>query len=302
MRESVTQPPGTNSAEAPNETGVEHQKPGGTEAQPAALSSSSTKIIWTPRFIVIFSLTLVLGLSAESLLTQGWLNSYYPGWVIFLAYISLICVCWIAITALTRSWWTRLGTAFGCIWAIFMSINILLNLQRLDPGLPILAHLNAAACIALLGASLCFSVAYVSLGRWDTWFFGLAPIGGTCAVIGAYLLTPATTRSLSTLELSIALVALALSILTWWMRPSCWQAQPCLALLLGTSPLILLSLAVSNYTSREPDFLLSQISSFPIHSYFETNETRFFFFQITLFCLLLGAMRILQSEIRKEEV
>ena len=44
---------------------------------------SGTPIIWTPRFIIIFALTLVLGLSIESLLTQGWFDGYYSGLWIF---------------------------------------------------------------------------------------------------------------------------------------------------------------------------------------------------------------------------
>lgn len=290
MSESVTQPPDTNSTEGSDQISI--------QAQEAVVASPTPTIIWTPVFIVVFSLTLVLGLSAESLLTQGWLNSAFPGYIVFLTHIAFICLCWIVTITLTRSWWIRLGAIFGSIWTVFMSTNIVLNIHRLDPNLPILAHLNAAICIALLGSSLCLSLAYTPFRPWDTWFFSLALVGGSCTVILAYLLTPATHRSLTTLEISIAVVALALAILAWWFRSSCWQSHPGLTLLLGTTPLLLLCIAIPSYTAHEPDFLLSQLSSLPIHDYFLTNETRFFLLQVALLSLLLGAMRILQGEIR----
>src|SRR5690348_1159121 len=53
---------------------------------------SRTQIIWTPRFIVIYALTLVLSLSIESLLTQGWLHGYYPGQWVFQVYIIIVCL------------------------------------------------------------------------------------------------------------------------------------------------------------------------------------------------------------------
>src|SRR5205085_1133939 len=34
--------------------------------------TTPSRVIWTPRFMVIFALTLAMGLSAESALTQGW--------------------------------------------------------------------------------------------------------------------------------------------------------------------------------------------------------------------------------------
>ena len=64
---------------------------------------SRAKIIWTPRFIVIFALILVFGLSIESLLAQGWLNGYYTGLWIFQIHIMLVCSGWIALLLLAHS-------------------------------------------------------------------------------------------------------------------------------------------------------------------------------------------------------
>src|SRR5437868_2375521 len=53
------------------------------EQQGGSLASHRSTIIWTPRFIVIFALTLAVGLSLASLTTQGWDNHYYqPEWIL----------------------------------------------------------------------------------------------------------------------------------------------------------------------------------------------------------------------------
>ena len=71
---------------------------------------SRTPIIWTPRFIIIFALTLVLGLSIESLLTQGWLDGYYSGLWIFQVHVICVCLGWITLLVLTHSNWIRIGS------------------------------------------------------------------------------------------------------------------------------------------------------------------------------------------------
>ena len=58
------------------------------------LSASNQLIIWTPRFIVIFALLLVVGLGGASLLTQGWLNSYYQAPVPELLFDIFAFGCW----------------------------------------------------------------------------------------------------------------------------------------------------------------------------------------------------------------
>src|SRR4051794_29410632 len=60
--------------------------------------ASRSLIIWTPRFIIIFFLVIVIGLSAASILTRGWLNGYYPaGWVL-MAYTVVNLGGWIAVS------------------------------------------------------------------------------------------------------------------------------------------------------------------------------------------------------------
>lgn len=51
------------------------------------------RVIWTPRFIVIFALILVVGLSADSLLVQARDNGYLAGNGILLAHLIPILSC-----------------------------------------------------------------------------------------------------------------------------------------------------------------------------------------------------------------
>jgi hypothetical protein len=252
------------------------QKAAATPVMPGAPLQTST-VIWTPRFIVLFALTVVVGLSAESLFTTGWLNGYYPGGWVLLGHVALILGCWITVVLVTRSWWARIGALFGCIWALFITINLIVNLHAVDPSPPILAHLNAAMSSALLGAYICLSIEHTPHRSWDTWFFIFAPILASCAVPLMYFLTPAYDRSLSSIESDVAAVAMFLCIFVWWIRPSCWRAQPCPTLLFGISPAIVLLLSIPNIA---------------------TNEANFFLGQVSLLCLLLGAIRTLQCELR----
>src|SRR5690348_10739182 len=159
MAESAAQQ-GADSTEEPGGTTLENQPSGtnGTEQTPSSTATTTSTIIWTPRFIAIFFLTLVAGLSAESLLTQGWLNDWYIGAWILEAHIVLVLACLIAILTFARSWWVRLGCIFGFIWAIFMAVELLINLRQIDPDSLILAYVDAAMSIALLGSFLCFSI------------------------------------------------------------------------------------------------------------------------------------------------
>ncbi len=97
----------TESSEQPiQETQEAQEAPiAGVSSVTPSVSAPTTTIIWTPRFMVIFALTFVFGLSAESLLTQGWLNGFYPTYWVLLAHIALITGCWIAVIVLARSWW-----------------------------------------------------------------------------------------------------------------------------------------------------------------------------------------------------
>ncbi len=269
------------------------------EMPQAELASSRPTVIWTPSFIVIFALTLVFGLSIESLLTQGWVSGYYMGKWIFQAYIMLIGISWLAILVLAGSNWIRLGSFFGCIWALFMTLNISITARLADSTSPVLGHVNAATCIALLGAYICLSIDKTPLSRMDAWFFGLAPIIGSIVVVLIYYITPDYARSLNILENAIATVALVLSLLVWWLRPTSWKTQPGPAFLFGSVPLILLLLAISNSIGflrfNMSNFFLSHVV---LYSESSADEAHFFYAQVALLFLLLGTMRILQHERR----
>src|SRR5947209_17166351 len=116
--------------------------------QPTSLSP----IIWTPRFIIIFFLLLVIGLSGASMLIRGWLNGYYPaGWVL-MAYTVLNLGGWISVSKYARSPWVRLGGTFGCLWAILMGFAFALSVFPIDPDTIMSAHATAAASSALLAS------------------------------------------------------------------------------------------------------------------------------------------------------
>ncbi len=239
------------------------------------------EVIWTPRFILIFALLLTVGLSADSLLVQARDNGYLPGNAIFMAHVVLIFVVWIAIIARARSAWTRLGAIFGCIWAIFLSLNLVITAYYVPANAPILAHLNAAYSSALLGCYICLSIECVPLRRWDAWFFSIAPLVAICFVLVLFLLTPADDRSFSTIEDAIAGIANILGFLIWWARPSCWKFEPGVTFLFGVAPLIILLLSIPGLAD---------------------SDTNFFFWEMLLLSILLGAIRFLQGELRRQSV
>ena len=289
MAESIVQPD-TNSTEAPDETTTEDTETSVEEIQdrigdldalvetspslPSDLPTST--IIWTPSFIVTFSLVLVLGLSAEGILSQGWVNHFYTRNWVLLAHVVVVLGCWIVLVVRARSWWSRAGGLFACIWALFAGFDFVLNPRSIDPSSPIIAHLHAAISIALLGSYICLSLDRTPFHHWDARFFQLAFLIGSCAVAFAYFLTPADNQSLSTLEGGITLTALVLCVLVWWVRPSCWKAQPGPTFLFGMASAIRLFLTIPNGTDAATNLFLSQV---------------------VFLCALLGAMRILQCQI-----
>ena len=256
---------------------------------------SRPNIIWTPRFILIFALTLVFGLSIESLLTQGWLDSYYTGLWVFQVHVIFVCLGWLALLVLAHSSWVRIGSIFGIIWALFMTLHIIINSLHTDLALHVYALINAATCIALLGSYICLSIDKSPFSRLDAWFFGLAPIAGCIAVTFIYFLTPANERSLTILENAIATIALILSLLVWWIRPTSWKSQPGPTFLFGCLPLILLILALSAKAFNQSNYFLAKVLMGPI-PYLLTNDSNFFFSQVALLCLFLGIIRVLQFE------
>jgi hypothetical protein len=295
-------------AEGAIQPDIEHDQTAGTEnriiensdsiveEKPQVEANTSTPaIIWTPHFIVAFALTLVFGLSLASLLTQGWLNNYYTGQWVFQVYVILISACWLTLFVLTHSRWVRFGSIFGCIWALFITLNIILSSQHSDLASRVLAIMNAATCLALLGSYICLSIDNTPFNRLDAWFFGLAPIVGSIAVVLVYFLTPANEHSPNTLENAIATIALVLSLLVWWIRPTSWKSQPGPTFLFGCVPLILLILAISGPEFTSSNYFLAHVLGQPIPNLL-TNETDFFISQVALLCLFLGIMRVIQSE------
>ncbi|GAC1568552.1 MAG: hypothetical protein NVS3B14_18160 [Ktedonobacteraceae bacterium] len=250
-------------------------------------------VIWTPRFIIVFALTLVLGLSLQSAYTQAWSINWLSGMWIFLVYIIALGICWIALLDVSRSRWIRFGAVFGLICTAFITINIVIQFILIEPSEQILAHVNVAACLALLGCSICLSIARIPTGRWDAWFLGLTPVIGVAPVASLYFL--ASARSLYVLENTIATVALLLSVLVWWIRPSCWKNAPAPTLLFGAASLILLLLDTVYVGSHTFNLFPVYVTQHAAAS-LANRETDFFFSLVTLLCLLLGVMRLAQYE------
>jgi len=296
MAESVTQS-GIDHTDEPEDTPGENMALNvEEETLQMGLSEAPSRVIWTPRFMIIFALTLVIGLSVEGLLTNGWLAGYYPGRWIFQVHVILIFMCWLALVVVARSSWVRIGGIFGCIWALFMTVNIVLNASNIDVSSPVFNRVNAAICIALLGSYLCLSVARTSFSRLDTWLFGLAPIAGSLAVVALFFLTPVDGRSPSTLENLIATIALILCVLVWWLRPTSWKTQPGPTFLFGSVPALLLLLAIPSIGFHASNFFLAHVVLYPPDG--SVNQANFLPSQVALLCLLLGTMRVLQGEIR----
>src|SRR5215472_3305840 len=265
--------PGISSTGEAGATTKEYSEPPAEETQQAV---PVMPIIWTPGFIVIFLLALVVGLAAEGLFAEGWANRLYPGGWIVLIHAILALGGWLFILLLARSWWIRTGAIFACIWGLFACLNAFMEMQVLDSSPSIIAHVNAASCSALLGAYVCLSLDRTPLRRWDTWFFSLAPILGSGAVVLFYFLAPADSRSLTILEGNLSATALFLCVFVWWLRPSSWKARPGPAFLFGIAPAILLFLAIPRIVD---------------------GSTNLFLTQVVFLCILLGIMRLVQCEL-----
>ncbi|WP_052889877.1 hypothetical protein [Thermogemmatispora carboxidivorans] len=235
-------------------------------------SEQAETVVWTPGFIVVFALTLGLGLSAESLLTNGWQAYHYSGNWPQLAHLGALLLLWLVLLVRGRTTWVRLGAIFGCLWACFEGLNLLFNL-RAQPGA--VAYLNASGNLSLLGMYLCFATEQARAPRWDTWFFALALVGGSCIVLTDYLLTAADQRSSVTVANAIAALALWLALLIWWLRPVCWRLHPGPTFLCGLLPLIILLLSIPGITN---------------------SFNNLFFLQVADLSLLLGGLRILQAQ------
>lgn len=253
-------------------------------------ATQTDKTIWTPAFILTFFLLLTLGLSAESLLTQLWANRGQVGpWVIE-AHVLLAASGWISLALVTRSRWTRLGCIFGCVWTLFMTLNVILGAHGLDFTTPIQTYINVAISVALLGASIGLSIEDPPLTAWDQWLFLLIPVLSACGITLTYFLIPQA--SILTSENALATAVTLASCFFWWLRPSCWSSRPGATFLFGLVPAILLVSALIN-GSVSSFFLLQIIDPSPqIRSY----GGSFFFIQIALFALFLGCLLLTKRE------
>jgi hypothetical protein len=273
MTESITAQDTSKPGEVPDSS-ISLDQQAENQTQKSMMSTIPANVIWTPRFIVLFAIMLVLGLSVESLLTQAWVGHLIQAPWVLLSETLLAFGCLIATALISRSRWIRLGAIFGSIWAIFTSINLFIPVNSLDPSTPIFSLLNAIICSALLGTFICFSIERTFLTKWDNWFFRLALIGSICAVPLIFFITLPENRSLSAFESGIAALMLVLSLLVWWARPSCWNVQPGLTLLFGLLPAIELLLSVPTIG---------------------TGSTNFYLTQVSLLCFLLALMRLLKG-------
>ena len=259
---------------------VEETQDGGIQPRPDKEKETfSLPIIWTPRFIVLFFLTTAIGLSVESLLTQGWLNKAYKAEWVLLVHVLLILISLVVLGIKARSPWIRMGSIFGCIWAIFIGASYGATLFGISGRSLVALQFQAVTACALLATYICFSTHHTAFRRWDSLFFWFVPFVGGCAVGILYALSrndPHHTRVLISATIT---VLLSLCVVIWWLRPSCWKSQPCATFLFGIVALLLL---------RVPLFGN------------DTLGTPFFFSQVLLLCVLLGVIRVVQGEIRNQ--
>ena len=239
----------------------------------------SAPIIWTPRFIVRFFLVLVIGLSAESLLTEGWLNGIFRAEWVLLAHAVLLLACLIAVLVQSHSSWLRIGCTFGCAWAVLTGASNVITLLGISGRSIIALQLQAAMVCALFAMYICFSTHRIQFSRWDGIFFWLTPLVGAGAVALLYLQARTDPHHTRVLINATITVLLTLCAAIWWLRPSCWSSQPCITFLLGIAPLLLL--------------LLPQLNTGDHSAYF-------FFSQVLLLCILLGIIRVRQEELRNQ--
>ena len=243
--------------------------------------------------IIFFAVALVLGVSLESLLTQGWAIRWYTGTWVFLGHIALVSASWIALLVVSRSPWIRAGAAFGLVCMAFITINIVIQALLGQPSGYLLAHVNALTCLALLGCSICLTINLLPTSRWDAWLLGLTPIIGLVLLTPLYILR--ADRSIAGLENSVTIVSLILSIFIWWVRPTCWRNAPGPTFLFGLVPLLLLILDIVYVGNGSFNFFPVYVTLNALAT-LSTRETVFFFSQVILLCLLLGVMRLIKSE------
>ncbi len=236
-------------------------------------------VIWTPRFIVLFALVLVIGLSVLSVLTQVWLNGDLNSFWVYSVQVVVILALWIALLVTTSSQWVRLGSIFGCIWSAFTFFNLTASFLHLWHYTLNVTFLNVISASALLGAYICLSLDCTPFRRWDSWFFRLVVPAGIALALVPFFHASAMYHSINWLATDTARSAVILSLLVWWFRPSCWKSQPGPTLLFGFAPLLLLILMLPNAVDIGGSF---------------------FYSNLVYLCLMLGLMRTLQAEMHRQ--
>lgn len=263
-------------------------------AEPAGKDHDQGSIIWTPRFMLLFAFVLVAGLSAESLLTQGWLNSSYSGQWVFQVHVILIGIAWLVLLVRARSRWVFIGAIFGLAWTACMTADITIQAAIGDTHVDVMEQVNILVCLSWLGCSICLAIDRSLLRPWDAWLLGLLPVVG--ALASALLFLFSREYSLYSLERSIATVAIVFSAVVWFARPSRWRRAPGLSVLFGLIPVILLGMDAANGWYNSINFFLARVVLYPQQS-IGVRDTNFFFSQVALLCLLLGIMRLLKCEL-----
>lgn len=259
----------------------------------AGPTATEKKGIWTPRFLLIFAITLVLGVSADSLLASGWSTGLITGdgSLLILGHCILVALGWLVLGIVTRSRWVRIGCIFGGICTAFLILNVFAVIFGVDPNSPAQSYINVATCTALLGAYIGLSIEGTLLSVWDFWLFLLITVLGSVGVALTYLLTPQA--SILTSENAVAAASLIAACFVWWARPSCWKKCPGPTFIFGIVPVIQLLMALVNGSLH--NFFFLQVLQPRISAY--ANINNFFFAQFILLCLLLGCMRLTKSEI-----
>lgn len=251
------------------------QEPVNAEAH-SNTNSPQTKIIWTPKFLVVFALVLVLGLSTESVLTEVSDTGYLPGIWLLAGHTAILLGLWIsAVVVVCSSSWIRIGTIFGLAWTIFSVINFALAFFQfgLDTAMPV--YLQVMYSGSLLGAYICLSIARTELRTWDIWFYRVSIIGGLVFVLIGIFISPLPYGLPATIANSVGPYFVILSTLIWWGRPSCWRTYPGLTFLLGASTALTFLLSLPNVAS---------------------GAVHLFLLQVSYLCMILGLIRLIQSE------
>jgi hypothetical protein len=246
-------------------------------AVPVAVASPSA-IIWTPRFMILFASLFVSGLCVASITTQLWLNGLVRDETILLIFTALTLASSLLIVVKVQNGWLRTGGVFASIWGLLMGVHFAIPMvSLLDPHTSLMSHLDIATQSAFLGASICISIAYTTLRRWDNWFFCLLPVIGAAIVLLSMLLSPTDLPGGNFNESMIVTALLYLGVILWWFRPANWRAQPGVTFFLGAIPLLQIIFSGSG---------------------FHKNDVAFFITQVFLYFFFLINLRLLQGEQR----